>query len=401
MDKDNKKATVSDVIPFRPVGGDSSDQPALKKKVTADDILASLNEQLEIAKIGKIGQAMGAFDSPYSNRVASSVGENNLEQLAKVGNMLGIDFTKISEIRQRETEALRSELDQERRANLEMRLGTIDSVVARMYETMQAFVKSQNEARNNSGASGLFGLADQVTGNALTTAAVNKLLNLDQAATKPKDPVDEILDRLSLGDRLKRALGVEEPQRTALDPSSIASIGRLEVARLLLDDDRERERMRQTQDLQKMKMEKLGSFFEMVQSYMPDILAAVSPKRGGEKDEGEETSTDVTAPRPAPRPQPKRSSVKHQEPPSEPDRAQAVVATKNTPLPEQFIIEEVACPHPGCGKPLKFPVNIPAGYGVVCPHCNRDVVKGPDAEAPVDDSAPDQADESKEKDRKG
>ncbi len=382
MPKEPNKATVGDIIPFRKAGSADGVQAPPKPKVSVDDLIENLNQQLEIGKIAKLGQTLGVFESGQANRVPAAAGESSLEQLAKVGSMLGIDFTKITELRQHETEALRTELDKERRFALEQRLNTIDNVVVRMNDTMQAFIKSQQEVRAAPVNSGLFGMADQMTDNSLTKALLARVLKDDQPQSNQKDPFDEILDRLSTGERLKKALGLSEPQRPAIDPS-VVSLGKTELVRLLLDDDRERERMKQNNEMQKMKMDKLGGFFQMVQEYMPDILAAVATRGGDAADKN--VSRDQS-------PLPKQIRKPQAKPPAAAQTAaaaadtdlsvsagagaRAVAESGEVPPQEEWIIEEVKCPHPGCGKTMPFPSNVPVGYGVTCPYCKKPVLKG-------------------------
>lgn len=380
MQKDNTRATVGDVIPFRKSGSAEGGQAPPKPKVSVDDLIENLNQQLEIGKIAKLGQTLGVFESGSANRVPPAFGESNLEQLAKVGSMLGIDFTKITELRQRETEGLRTELDKERRFALEQRLNTIDNVVVRMNDTMQAFIKSQQEARAAPATSGLFGVADQMTDNSLTKALLARVLKDDQPQVNQKDSFDEILDRLSTGERLKKALGLSEPQRPAIDPS-VVSLGKTELVRLLLDDDRERERMKQNIEMQKIKMDKLGGFFQMVQDYMPDILAAVTT-RGGDAAGKNISRSPGSAPDPARKPQAKPSAAAQSVAAdtvagdSAGAGERAVAVQGEVPPPEEWIIEEVKCPHPGCGKSMPFPINVPVGFGVTCPYCKNPVLKG-------------------------
>ncbi len=382
MPKEPNKATVGDIIPFRKAGSAEGVQAPPKPKVSVDDLIENLNQQLEIGKIAKLGQTLGVFESGQANRVPAAAGESSLEQLAKVGSMLGIDFTKITELRQHETEALRTELDKERRFALEQRLNTIDNVVVRMNDTMQAFIKSQQEGRAAPANLGLFGMADQMTDNSLTKALLARVLRDDQPQINQKDPFDEILDRLSTGERLKKALGLSEPQRPAIDPS-VVSLGKTELVRLLLDDDRERERMKQNIEMQKIKMDKLGGFFQMVQEYMPDILAAVTT-RGGDVAGKNVRRDSGPLSDPARKPQAKQPAAA-QAAAAAADTvagdsagagANAVAVQGEVPPPEEWIIEEVKCPHPGCGKSMPFPINVPVGFGVTCPYCKNPVLKG-------------------------
>lgn len=351
---DNQRAKVSEIIPLRKLSGGETTQ-APRKKITPDDLLEDLQQQLEIAKIAKIGESMGAFNFGGGRQPPAS-GEAGIEQLAKAANMFGIDVTKITELRQREVDALRSELDKERRAALEQRLSVIDNTVTKMTETMQAFMKNQQEQRAQVQPAGLFGMADQVTDNSLTKLMIARLIDMDGQRKEQRDPVDELFDRLTLGDRLKERLGLKEEPRHGVDPN-LMNMGKLEIVNALLQDDRERERMKQESRLNEMKLEKLGGVFKMIQDYMPDVLEAIKT-RGN--------SSEPPASRP--------SAAAHI-PPERTKRGPEQPASAEAPSPEDLIFEEIACPHPGCGKRQPFPVNIPEGYGINCAYCKQLILK--------------------------
>ncbi len=356
---ENQKATVSDIIPVRtPKGGEAPQTP--RKKITVDDLLEDLQQQLEISKIAKVGESLGAFNFG-GGRSAPAAVEPSIDQLGKFGSMLGIDFTKITELRQREVESLRSELDKERRAAMEQRLSIIDNTIVKMTETMQAFIKNQQDQRNQAPQTGLFGMADQMTENSLTKLMLAKMLDLDGQKKEQRDPVDELLDRLTLGDRLKERLGIKEEPRPAIDPR-LASLGKLDLVHELLTDERERERMKQEARLSEIKMEKLGGFFKMIQDYIPDVLDAVSSRK--EKPRELAAARDVSTAQ-TPPPESRRS-----EPPPQNEA--------ELPTMEELVFEEIACPHPGCGKRQPFPVNVPDGYGINCAYCRKLILKVPE-----------------------
>ena len=110
---DNQRARVGDIIPIRKAGGGETIQPP-RKKISAEDLLEDLQSQVEIAKIAKIGESIGAFNFG-GGRQAHGAGDTGMEQFAKAANLMGIDVTKIQEMRQKEVDSLRSELDRERR----------------------------------------------------------------------------------------------------------------------------------------------------------------------------------------------------------------------------------------------------------------------------------------------
>lgn len=351
---DNERARVVDIIPIRKADSGETIQPP-RKKIKSEDLLEELQAQLEIAKIAKMGEAMGAFNFG-GGRPAAGAGDAGIEQFAKAANLMGIDVTKIQEMRQKEVDSLRSELDRERRSALEQRLGVIDSTIGKMNDAMMAVAKSIQEQRTQPQALGLFGVADQVTNNSLTNAMIAKFLDLDGQKKEQRDPVEELFDRLTLGDKLRERLGLKEEPRQAVDPS-LLNLGKVELITALLSDEREREKMKQESRLNEMKLEKLGGVFKMIQDYMPDVLEAIKT-RGN--------SSEPPASRP--------SAAAHI-PPERTKRGPEQPASAEAPSPEDLIFEEIACPHPGCGKRQPFPVNIPEGYGINCAYCKQLILK--------------------------
>lgn len=354
---ENERARVVDIIPIRKADSGETIQPP-RKKIKSEDLLEELQAQLEIAKIAKMGEAMGAFNFG-GGRPAAGAGDAGIEQFAKAANLMGIDVTKIQEMRQKEVDSLRSELDRERRSALEQRLGVIDSTIGKMNDAMMAVAKSIQEQRTQPQALGLFGVADQVTNNSLTNAMIAKFLDLDGQKKEQRDPVEELFDRLTLGDKLRERLGLKEEPRQAVDPS-LLNLGKVELITALLSDERERERMKQESRLNEMKLEKLGGVFKMIQDYMPDVLEAIKT-RGN--------SSEPPASRP--------SAAAHI-PPERTKRGPEQPASAEAPSPEDLIFEEIACPHPGCGKRQPFPVNIPEGYGINCAYCKQLIMKAPE-----------------------
>ena len=350
---DNERARVVDIIPIRKADSGETIQPP-RKKIKSEDLLEELQAQLEIAKIAKMGEAMGAFNFG-GGRPAAGAGDAGIEQFAKAANLMGIDVTKIQEMRQKEVDSLRSELDRERRSALEQRLGVIDSTIGKMNDAMMAVAKSIQEQRTQPQALGLFGVADQVTNNSLTNAMIAKFLDLDGQKKEQRDPVEELFDRLTLGDKLRERLGLKEEPRQAVDPS-LLNLGKVELITALLSDEREREKMKQETELNKLKLEKLGGVFKVIQDYIPDVLDALKT-RGG--------STEPSAPR-----IPAAATARAGREPEKP-------AAAETPSPEEMIFEEITCPHPGCGGRQPFPVNIPDGYGINCAYCKQVILKSP------------------------
>ena len=352
---DNQRARVGDIIPIRKAGSGETIQPP-RKKITSEDLLEDLQQQIEISKIAKIGESLGAFNFG-GGRQAPGAGDTGMEQFAKAANLMGIDVTKIQEMRQKEVESLRSELDRERRASMEQRLGVIDNTINKMNDAMMAVAKSIQDQRTQPAASGIFGMADQVTENSLTKLMISKLVDFDGQKKEQRDPVDELLDRLTLGDRLKERLGLNKEEPRQMDPS-LLNLGKVELIRELLLDERERETAKQNAEINKMKLDKLSGVFKMIEDYIPDVLEAMKSRGGHE-------------------PAAARISAAAQAPPERTKQEPAQPTAAGAPSPEELVFEEIACPHPGCGGRQPFPVNIPDGYGIHCGYCKKLILKGP------------------------
>jgi len=222
---------------------------------------------------------------------------------------------------------------------------------------MMAVAKSIQDQRTQPAASGIFGMADQVTDNSLTKAMIAKLIDLDGQKQQQRDPVDELLDRLTLGDRLKERLGLNKEEPRQMDPS-LLNLGKVELIRELLLDERERETAKQNAEINKMKLDKLSGVFKMIEDYIPDVLEAMKSRGGHE-------------------PAAARISAAAQAPPERTKQEPAQPTAAGAPSPEELVFEEIACPHPGCGGRQPFPTNIPDGYGINCAYCGKLILKAP------------------------
>ena len=372
-EKKGSRVRLGQLIPTRYSDGEVKEPD--KGRLNVDEAWNKIQDILEMKKIETLGATIGGMTTPSTPSRNQTSGEDGLEKLAKVGSLLGIDFTKITEMRNSEVQALRKELDDMKKREIEGRLALLDKTIADTNNTVKQFMENQSQSRNQGGS--LFGIADQSTDNMFTKMAMAKMFGFGAEEKKEVDPLETLLKQMEFSERVKNILGLNKPEKPAVDPN-LVQLGRLDVLKTVLEDDRAREIAKENAKIQQMKIEKLGSFLSEIKEYVPDVLEALTSRGGGQ---AANVGIETRQRPPAPRPAPKAPVTKQQELPGMSDKAEqppvAPPAAANTevPSPEQFVNEEIECPWPDCHKKVPFPVNIPVGYSINCHYCHRPIEK--------------------------
>lgn len=375
-EKKSSRVRLGQLIPTRYSDGEVKEPD--KGRLNVDEAWQKIQDILEMKKIETLGQTIGGMTGTgYSSRAPAS-GEDGLEKLAKVGSLLGIDFTKISEIRNNEVQSLRKELDDMKKHEIEGRLALLDKTIADTNNTVKQFMENQVQNRNQGG--GLFGIADQSTDNMFTKMAMAKMFGFGGEEKKQEDPLETLLKQMEFSERVKNILGLNKPEKPAVDPS-LVQLGRLDVLKTVLEDDRAREIAKENAKIQQMKIEKLGGFLTEIKGLIPDVLEAITSRGGGQ---AANVGIETRQRPPAPRPAPKAPITNRTQLPAMADKVESTVAEQpaavstEVPPPDKWVNEEINCPWPDCGKKIPFPVNIPVGYAITCHYCKRPVEKQAD-----------------------
>jgi hypothetical protein len=347
-----ERVRLGGIIPTRMSTGEVKEPE--RRRVNTDEVYEELRDMIEMAKLKTLGQTVGSM--MYNQPPPPVKGDDGLEKLAKVGNLFGIDFTELAKARAQEVDSLRKELDDAKKREIQGRLDLYDRVIGDTNNTVKQFMEEQKRERNQ--PQGFFGMADSMTGGQFSQALLAKFLG--QEEKKQEDPLDAFMRNLEISERVKHALGLDKPEKPAVDPN-LLSLGKVEVMKAVLEDERMRLESERNFKLQEMKTEKLGGFLTEFKGLLPDILAAIGRRSGGEQPAAELESA------PAPRPPRK--------PAAPPGGGVNLRSASKLPPAEQLIYEQVECPNEGCHKPVPFPVNIPVGLGVECPHCKKTIYR--------------------------
>ncbi|MFA5376676.1 MAG: hypothetical protein WC455_13090 [Dehalococcoidia bacterium] len=369
-----ERVRMSGILPTRMSSGEVREPE--RRRINTDEVYEELKDMLEMAKLRTLGQTIGGMT--YDQRQPQPQHDDGLERLAKVGNMLGIDFTELTKARAQEVDSLRKELDDAKKREIQGRLDLFDKVIADTNNTMKQFMEEQKQERNQ--PQGFFGMADSMTGNQFSQMLLSKFFG--QEEKKQEDPLDAFIRNMETSERVKKILGLDKPEKPVVDPS-LLSMGKVEVMKAVLEDERMRAESERNFKLQEMKTEKLGGFLTEFKGLVPDILAAISRRSGGEQPAAEPEY--MPAPHRPKRPSPPAAEVKLQ-------------SAQNLPPPDQLIYEQVDCPNEGCHKPVPFPVNIPVGMGIECPHCKKTIMRAEEAAPPAIPALPAATNDSGEED---
>jgi len=372
--KDEKKIAnrvrLGEIIPQRMPDGEVREPE--RRRIDTGDVYDELKETIEMIKLRTLGQTIGGM---ALGQAQGGAADDGLERLAKVGNLFGIDFADLMKTRAQEVESLRKELDESKRQTIQMRLDAFDKAIGEVNGTITKFMEEQKNGGKQ--PQGFFGQADQLTGGEFSKALLMKMIGGEEK--KQEDPMDAFIKQFEFSERVRKMLGLDKPEKPPFDPSLVA-LGKVDILKTILEDERARASAEKDYSLQQMKLEKLGGFLNEIKSYIPDALEALK---------GRSAAPAATPPAPAAHEQ-RRIATPVQEKKTQPPQEGGVKlqSAAKLPPPDQLIYEEIACPNAGCGKPVPFPVNIPAGLGIECPHCKRTIYRieeehesAPDAEA--------------------
>ncbi|GAI49851.1 unnamed protein product, partial [marine sediment metagenome] len=93
----------------------------------------------------------------------------------------------------------------------------------------------------------------------------------------PEDMVEDLVNALTMGDRLREKLGVAGIGGRLLQENPGGDSGlRTDLVKLLLEDERERLKMTQSHEVESERNKHLGTFVGAMKENLPDGIAAIS-----------------------------------------------------------------------------------------------------------------------------
>lgn len=118
-----------------------------------------------------------------------------------------------------------------------------------------------------------------------------------------KSPEEELLEKLSFVERLKEVLGVRRDStlRESLLADASANRAKIELAKILLEDEREREHLAEMRRLEEKRLEALKAGASFLKDNIGDLIRAIL-----------ETTSTLKQRQPAPPPEPSMQHIAHQ-----------------------------------------------------------------------------------------
>ena len=115
----------------------------------------------------------------------------------------------------------------------------------------------------------------------LTSEQIRKVVKEEVTAAaggnkKPEDMVEDLVNALTMGDKLREKLGVAGIGGRLLQNQGGDSGLRTDLVRLLLEDERERLRMSQNHEVETERNKHIGTLAGVVKENLPDGIAAIT-----------------------------------------------------------------------------------------------------------------------------
>ncbi len=166
-----------------------------------------------------------------------------------------------------------------------------------------------------------------LTGDQIRNVIREEVAKVATGGKKPEDMVDDIVNAVTMGDKLRDRLGVPGLGARLLSDQGGDSGLRTDMVRLLLEDERERLRMTQTHEVEVEKNKHIGTLAGVAKEHVGDAIAAM-------KIAAEEIKAGTKAPAAAE------------------ERKQCVCGACQTPfsVPLKGDWPTVTCPNPQCGQ---------------------------------------------------
>ncbi len=159
------------------------------------------------------------------------------------------------------------------RAELDKRLpqpGSNDSGQGKLFKAIEDVVAKKLEQLLGGGGEGT-----------LTSDEIRKVVKEEVTAVaggnkKPEDMVDDLVNALTIGDKLRDKLGVAGIGARLIQGQGGDSGLRTDLVKLLLEDERERLRMTQNYEVETERNRHIGTVAATVKENLPDGIAAIS-----------------------------------------------------------------------------------------------------------------------------
>jgi len=249
------------------------------------------------------------------------------EGISQIAQSLGINLGELWKTREEELKATRDAADATSKELHELRLREIDNRVKELQTMADKVAQQTAETKGNQPKSFLEKL-DEMTGGFVSKriAAMFGGDNKDE----PRDPVEELVNRLDQTDKLKERLGLGVAGGGGAQALAQSGI-RGELLKLLLEDERDRLKMQYEHEVQVERNKHLGGLASVVKENLGDGIQAL-------KAAAQEIQKTGTAA--APKPEASQG----------PQAYECGACKTRFTIPTTEGWEQVKCPNPNCGR---------------------------------------------------
>ena len=278
------------------------------------DTLKQIKEVMERADgLQKTLGELAKENSPFSRALANLVEAEGIKSLNE-GNI-----NVSEEVRRNMAEELKNknktleELEAENKGLKEDKV--ISEVTSKVTAELDKRLPQPGSGGNDSGGSKLFKAIEDVVAkkleqllgggdSTLTGEEIRKVIKEEVTAVaggskKPEDMVDDLVNALTMGDKLREKLGVAGIGGRLIQGAQGGDTGlRTDLVKVLLEDERERLRLAQSHEAETQRNQHLGTIAGVVKENIGDfVTAAMAAVEEGKAGTGAKT------PAPAPQPQ--------------------------------------------------------------------------------------------------
>ena len=246
------------------------------------EVKESLDEaQSTIAELAKENNPLGrALAQLIEAHGIKALNEDNINVLEEVKNKMEKELEeKEEEIKQlgeenatlKEDKVVREVADTVK-TELDRRLppgGGNNSGESKLFKALESVVAEYLEKRLSGGGEAALS-SDQIR-----SVIREEVTQVAGGSKKPEDMVDDLVNALSMGDRLREKLGVAGIGGRLLQAPGGDSGLRTDLVKVLLEDERERLRMTQNNEVETQRNKHLGTLTETVKEHLGDGIAAL------------------------------------------------------------------------------------------------------------------------------
>ena len=204
------------------------------------------------------------------------------EGISQVAQSLGINLGELWKSREEQLKASRESVSER---DKELHLLRVNEIDRRVHE-LQALAEKVEKAQSSQVSQGQKSFLEKLdeVSEGLVSKRIASMFGGGDGQDKPKDPVKELTERLDEVDKLKQRFA---PTTEGTSTQSLVQSGiRGEILKLLLEDERERLKLKLEHDTQVEKNKHLGTLASTVKDNLGDgiralMMAAQDIEKGG------------------------------------------------------------------------------------------------------------------------